>query len=69
MVNVECDRVPLFTQAPADLASLPTPAWLVMDQADFQRLDEPRWRGLTPVLTGSFDKNTYVLLRLERAGP
>ncbi|NMX32641.1 phospholipid carrier-dependent glycosyltransferase [Pseudomonas sp. WS 5413] len=69
MVNVECDRVPLFTQAPADLASLPTPAWLVMDQADFQRLDEPRWRGLTPVLTGPFDKNTYVLLRLERAGP
>lgn len=69
MVNVECDRVPLFTQAPADLASLPAPAWLVMDQADFQRLDEPRWRGLTPVLTGPFDKNTYVLLRLERAGP
>ena len=64
MVNVECDRVPLFTQAPGDLAAVPVPAWLVMDKADFMRLDEPRWHGLTPVLTGQFDKNTYVLLHL-----
>ncbi|PHN53665.1 glycosyltransferase [Pseudomonas sp. ICMP 8385] len=69
MVNVTCDRVPLFTQAPADLAALPAPAWLVMDKADFERLDAPRWRGLTPVLTGPFDKNTYVLLRLDKVAP
>lgn len=64
MVNVECDRVPLFTQAPGDLAAVPVPAWLVMDKADFMRLGEPRWHGMTPVLTGQFDKNTYVLLHL-----
>ncbi|ETK17718.1 hypothetical protein H097_13731 [Pseudomonas sp. FH4] len=69
MVNVECDRVPLFTQAPADLALIHGPAWLVMDKADFTRLDEPRWRALAPVLTGQFDKNTYVLLHLNGAGP
>jgi len=69
MVNVECDRVPLFTQTPADLAALPTPAWLVMDKADYLRLEEPRWRALTPTLTGQFDKNTYVLLYLNRIAP
>lgn len=69
MVNVECDRVPLFTQAPADLAALPAPAWLVMDKAQFDGLEEPRWRGLTPVLVGQFDKNPYVLLHLEPLAP
>lgn len=69
MVNLECDCVPMFTQSPADLAPIQAPAWVVMDKADFERLDEPRWRALTPAFTGQFDKNTYVLLHLDRVGP
>ena len=64
MVNLECDRVPLFTQSTTDLAPLQAPAWLVMSQDDYAALKEPRLRALTPTLVGEFDKNPYVLLHL-----
>ena len=64
MVNLECDRVPLFTQSSTDLAPLQAPAWLVMSQDDYAALKEPRLRALTPTLVGEFDKNPYVLLHL-----
>ena len=64
MVNLECDRVPLFTQSTTDLAPLQAPAWLVMSQDDYAALKEPRLRELTPTLVGEFDKNPYVLLHL-----
>lgn len=64
MVNLECDRVPLFTQSSTDLAPLQAPAWLVMSEDDYAALKEPRLRALTPTLVGEFDKNPYVLLHL-----
>ena len=64
MVNLECDRVPLFTQSTTDLAPLQAPAWLVMSEDDYAALKEPRLRALTPTLMGEFDKNPYVLLHL-----
>ncbi len=64
MVNLECDRVPLFTQSTTDLAPLQAPAWLVMSEDDYAALKEPRLRALTPTLVGEFDKNPYVLLHL-----
>lgn len=64
MVNFDCDKVPLFTQLPVDLKPIQAPAWLVMSQADFEGLDDPRLRSITPTLTGEFDKNPYVLLHL-----
>jgi 4-amino-4-deoxy-L-arabinose transferase-like glycosyltransferase len=67
MVNFDCDQVPLFTQMPAELAPVQAPAWLVMSQADFEGLSDPRLRSLTPVLTGEFDRNPYVLLHLAKA--
>lgn len=67
MVNFDCDKVPLFTQLPAELKPIQAPAWLVMSQADFQALDDPRLRSITPTLTGAFDKNPYVLLHLANA--
>ncbi|MFL1501642.1 ArnT family glycosyltransferase [Pseudomonas sp. O64] len=67
MVNFGCDKVPLFTQTSADLTPLQGPAWLVMSAADFERLQDPRLRTLTPTLTGEFDKDPYVLLHLARA--
>ncbi|TFY87582.1 glycosyltransferase, partial [Pseudomonas kairouanensis] len=66
MVNYDCDRVPLFTQKPADLNPIPTPAWLVMSAADFAGLQDPRLRAITPTLTGEFDMNPYVLLHLVK---
>src|SRR5450830_1345297 len=66
IVNLDCDQVPLFTQQPADLATLQGPAWLVMSQDDFEGLQDPRLRAITPTLTGTFDKNPYVLLRLDK---
>lgn len=67
MVNFDCDKVPLFTQLPAELKPVQAPAWLVMSQADFQALDDTRLRSITPTLTAAFDKNTYVLLHLAKA--
>ncbi|AMS21932.1 glycosyltransferase [Pseudomonas synxantha] len=64
MVNYDCDKVPLFTQLPADLKPILAPAWVVMSQADFETLDDPRMRAITPTLTGEFDKTPYVLLHL-----
>jgi len=66
MVNLNCDQVPLFTQVPAELAPLQAPTWLVMSQADFEGLTDPRFRSLVPVLSGQFDKNPYVLLHLVK---
>lgn len=66
MVNFDCDKVPLFTQLPAELAPIQAPAWLVMSQTDFENLTDPRLRSLTPTLTGAFDKTPYVLLHLEK---
>lgn len=67
MVNFDCDKVPLFTQLPAELKPVQAPAWLVMSQADFQALDDPRLRSITPTLTAAFDKTPYVLLHLAKA--
>ena len=69
MVNFDCDKVPLFTQLPAELKPVQAPAWLVMSQADFESLPDPRLRSLTPTLTGAFDKTPYVLLHLEKTPP
>ncbi|SFB44384.1 glycosyltransferase family 39 protein [Pseudomonas sp. NFPP24] len=66
MVNLDCDQVPLFTQQPADLKPLQGPAWLVMSQVDYEGLQDPRFRSITPTLTGEFDRNPYVLLHLAK---
>lgn len=66
MVNLECDQVPLFTQQASDLTPLQGPAWLVMSQADFEALKDPRFASITPTLKGTFDKNPYVLLHLAK---
>ncbi|MEX5625193.1 ArnT family glycosyltransferase [Pseudomonas marginalis] len=66
MVNLDCDQVPLFTQQASDLAPLQGPAWLVMSQADFEGLEDPRFASITPTLSGEFDRNPYVLLHLAK---
>ncbi|CRM14669.1 hypothetical protein [Pseudomonas sp. 24 E 1] len=66
MVNVDCDQVPLFTQQAADLKPIQGPAWLVMSAADYEGLTDPRFRSITPTLTGEFDRNPYVLLHLAK---
>ncbi len=66
MVNLTCDQVPLFTRQAGDLTAIPTPAWVVMSAEDFEALPAPRFRTLTPSLSGEFDHNAYVLLHLVK---
>ncbi len=66
MVNLDCDQVPLFTQQAADLKPIQGPAWLVMSEADYEALQDPRFRAITPTLAGEFDRNPYVLLHLTK---
>ena len=64
MVNIEHDLQPQFTHSVQDLEALQGPAWLIMDESDFQALKASRLGTLQPVLSGNFDKNDYVLLHL-----
>lgn len=66
MVNLDCDKVPLFTQQAADLTPIQGPVWLVMSEADYEGLQDPRFRAITPTLAGEFDRNPYVLLHLAK---
>ena len=65
MVNVDRDLLPLFTQSPAELTALPTPAWIVMDRKDYEALQGSEPGSIAPALSGRFDKNDYVLLHLR----
>jgi 4-amino-4-deoxy-L-arabinose transferase-like glycosyltransferase len=64
VVNLEQDLQPTFTQGPQALEQVAGPAWVVMDKSDFLALKGTRITALQPLLTGRFDKNDYVLLRL-----
>lgn len=65
MVNIEQDLQPKFSESIQDLETLKGPAWLMMDNKDFQALKGTPLETLQPVVTGSFDKNDYVLLHLK----
>lgn len=64
MVNLDQDMQPLFTETPAQLQALQRPAWLMMDQRDFQALQGTPLQALQPRLRGRFDNNDYVLMYL-----
>jgi hypothetical protein len=64
MVNVDQDLLPLFTQTPEQLDALPGPANVVMSNTDFQQLQGTRLSGLPVLISGRFDKEDYILLRL-----
>nr|WP_256214424.1 phospholipid carrier-dependent glycosyltransferase [Pseudomonas sp. NFR16] len=64
MVNVDEDLRPLFTLTPAELEALHGAADVVMSNADFQQLQGTRLGRLPVVLSGRFDKEDYILLRL-----
>jgi hypothetical protein len=65
MVNVEHDLQPQFTETVQQLEAIKGPAWLMMDSKDLQTLQGTALAGLQPVVTGSFDKNDYVLLYVK----
>jgi 4-amino-4-deoxy-L-arabinose transferase-like glycosyltransferase len=65
MVNVDQDLLPVFTETPEQLNAVQGPANVVMSNSDFQRLQGTRFAGLPVSLTGRFDKEDYVLLRVQ----
>lgn len=66
MVNIPEDLRPIFIDTPEDIEAVQGPAWLVMDKTDYQALQGTRFAALQPLLSGRFDKNDYVLLRLPQ---
>jgi hypothetical protein len=68
MVNLEQDLQPTFTQGPQALEQVPGPAWVVMDKSDLLA-QGTRIATLQPLLSGRFDKNDFILLRLPQAQP
>ncbi|MGC5698769.1 phospholipid carrier-dependent glycosyltransferase [Pseudomonas sp. NFXW11] len=67
MVNLDRDLQPQFSQQAQDLAQLAGPAWVILDQSDLGDLQGTPLAGLTPVLSGRFDKNDFILLHLPKA--
>ena len=64
MVNVDQDLMPQFTETPEQLSAVQGPADVVMSNNDFQRLQGTPLGALPVLLSGRFDKEEYVLLRL-----
>ncbi|MFK3798842.1 ArnT family glycosyltransferase [Pseudomonas sp. NPDC088444] len=64
MVNVDEDLQPLFTDSPAQLERIVGPANVVMSNNDFQKLQGTRFWKLPVLLSGRFDKEDYVLVRV-----
>lgn len=64
MVNVDQDLQPVFTETAEQLDAVKGPANVVMSNSDFQRLRGTRFASLPVSLTGRFDKEDYVLLRV-----
>lgn len=67
MVNANRDLQPLFADSPEQLRALPKPAWLMLSARDYRVLQSPSPTRQTPVLTGRFDNEDYLLLRLDPA--
>jgi hypothetical protein len=65
MVNIEQDLQPVFTESTQELENLQRPAWLMMDENDYRALQGTPLGALPPVLSGSFDKNDYILLHVK----
>lgn len=64
MVNTDTDVRPIFTETPEQLAAVKAPAYIVMSQESYRKLPSSQVEPLTMVLSGRFDKDDYVLLRL-----
>jgi 4-amino-4-deoxy-L-arabinose transferase-like glycosyltransferase len=66
MVNVDEDLQPVFADTAAQLETIKGPANLMMSNGDFQKLQATRLAALPVVLSGRFDNEDYVLLRLPQ---
>jgi 4-amino-4-deoxy-L-arabinose transferase-like glycosyltransferase len=64
MVNVPTDLRPIFTELPDQLAAVKGPAYVMMAKSDFDALQNLPIGRQPILLSGRFDKNDYVFLRL-----
>ncbi|RAU48173.1 MULTISPECIES: phospholipid carrier-dependent glycosyltransferase [unclassified Pseudomonas] len=64
MVNVDEDLQPVFTETPEQLQAIAGPAYVVMSNNDLQQLQGTFFAELPVLLSGRFDKEDYVLLRV-----
>lgn len=68
MVNLDHDAQPLFADTPAQLAALPGPYYLMLDERLAARLQAAYPALGAPLLSGRFDNDLYYLLRVNDAG-
>lgn len=66
MVNVGQDLQPVFTESIQELESVGQPAWVMMDQSDYDGLRGTVLGDMPPLLKGRFDNNDYVLIYLPK---
>jgi len=64
MVNVDDDLQPVFADTVEQLNAVSGPANVVMSNNDFQKLQGTRFGPLPVLLSGRFDKEDYVLVRV-----
>lgn len=64
MVNIPEDLRPSFTETPDQLLAIKGPAYVMMTKDDQAKLQSTPLSQLPVVLSGSFDRDDYVLLRL-----
>ncbi|MHC8320523.1 ArnT family glycosyltransferase [Pseudomonas sp. GB2N2] len=66
MVNIGQDLQPVFTESIQELESVARPAWVMMDQSDYNALHGTAPGTQFSVLNGRFDNNDYVLIHLPK---
>jgi 4-amino-4-deoxy-L-arabinose transferase-like glycosyltransferase len=64
MVNADQDLQPQFFETTQQLDALQGPAYIVMSNADFQKLQGTQVSALPVLLSGRFDKEDYILLHV-----
>lgn len=66
MVNIDADVPASFTSTAAQLQALSAPAYVMVSQRDWLALPAVVTGRFGQVLSGQFDKEAFVLMRLER---
>jgi 4-amino-4-deoxy-L-arabinose transferase-like glycosyltransferase len=65
MVNLDHDLQPQFTQTPQQLVAVRGPAYVMMSNSSYMALKGTRLADLPVLLHGRFDKEDYVLMRVN----
>lgn len=69
MVNLDAPLQPQFSDSPAELAAIQSPAYVVLSAAQYERLPPDLAKAMIEVLSGRFDREDYRLMQLHPQAP